>query len=74
MKGKYNNFVQLTTLYFFIIKFQIDIFPGKTVQCDAVQYALHKSKTLLLVTSLYKPYCLEVHLLNQHYLHIWSAR
>ena len=24
-------------------------------------------------TSLYKPYCSEVHLLNQYYLHIWPA-
>ena len=28
---------------------------------------------LLLGTSLYKPYCLEVYLLNQHYLQIWPA-
>ena len=75
MKGKDNNFVQLTTLYFLIIKFKINIFLGKTVQCYIVQCALQYtiSKTLLLGTSLYKPYCSEVNLLNQHYLHIWPA-
>ena len=30
-----------------------------------------RNMPLLLGTSLYKPYCSEVHLLNQHYLHIW---
>ena len=75
MKGKDNNFVQLTTLYFLIIKFKINILLCKTVQCDAVQCALQytRSKTLLLGTSLFKPYCSEVHLFNQHYLHIWPA-
>ena len=32
-----------------------------------------RNKTILLGTSLYKPYCSEVHLLNQHYLQIWPA-
>ena len=40
------------------------------LQC--VLYYL-RNKTLLLWTSLYKPYYSEVHLLNQHYLHIWPA-
>ena len=31
------------------------------------------NKTLLLGTSLYQPYCPEVHLLNQHYLNIGPA-
>ena len=51
------------------------MFLGKTVQCDAVQCVLYytRNKTLLLGTSLYKPYCSEVHLLNQPYLYIGPA-
>ena len=54
---------------------QINIFLAKTVQCNAVQCVLYykRKKTLLLGTSLYKPYNSEVHLLNQHYLHIGTA-
>ena len=56
--------ILLTTLYFLIIKFKINIFLGRTVQWDAVQCALQytRSKTLLLGNSIYKPYCSEVHL------------
>ena len=74
-KGKDDNFVQITNLHFLIINFKIYVFLGKTVQCNAVQCVLQytRSKTLLLGTSLHKPYCSEVHLLNQHSLHIWPA-
>ena len=56
-------------------KIHYHILLDKTVQCDAVQCALQytRRKTLLLGTSLYKPYCSEVHNLNQHYLHILPA-
>ena len=40
---------------------------------NAVQCVLYytRNRTLLLGTSLYKPYCSEVHLLNQQYPKIW---
>ena len=43
---------------------------NKEVQC--VLYYI-RNRPLLLGTSLYKPYCSEVKLLNQHYLQIWPV-
>ena len=49
-KGKNGLFLQIKTLYFFIIKFQIKIFLAMTVQFDAVQCVFYYkiNKTLLL--------------------------
>ena len=49
-KGKDGLFLQIKTLYFFIIKFQINIFLAMTVQFDAVQCVFYYkiNKTLLL--------------------------
>ena len=43
--------------------------------CILTQCVLYymRNKTLLLGTSLYKPYCSEVHFLNQHFPQIWPA-
>ena len=50
-KGKDGLFLQIKTLYFFIIKFQINIFLAMTVQFDAVQCVFHYkiNKTLLVL-------------------------
>ena len=62
-------------LHFLNFHFKINIFLAQTVQCDENQCVLYytRNRTLLLGTSLFKPYCSEVHLLNQHYLHIGPA-
>lgn len=63
------------SLLFLIIYLKINIILAMTLQYDADQYVLFytRNKTLQLGTSMHKPYCSELHILNQQYLHTEPA-